>query len=768
MRLACFASAFALSLCTFAAACQDTGTSGEGSISTDSSIDARADATSDNGGDGTTVGPDGTAIGPDGTIIEPDGSESDARTADIDDDLVVPGARRATGATASAITSDGERLIAFYDQSNGELKLANKPVDGTWSETTVDTVQSVRDAAVRNIRLEIDAEGRRHLVYWDGLSALKYAYSDGDDWSIEAIDDTRSPGTTRLYLEVDADGEPHIVYPDSIDTVYLRRSEGTWTRPELPEALEHIDETYGFALSSGGEPLILYLEGTIDPSIDLASRESGSWETETVLEPSENRIDHQDVYDIHVDSEDTVDVVAAERNLSSSAAELVVATRTAGSWERRSFEIQRFPLRVQRLERTASGKARVLYRAVTSSIHPQGSLFLAHESESEWEIEEVTTDGQLPSGASMTEPGESGLGISYIDMRYKNLNWASRADDAWESTAIRHSKQRVEFVDGLTVDKQGRPRVVYQTGEPTRIGYATQHEDGWNRNPVEIERRATRDSISGPIVDSEGRTLFSVLDANPSNLFGIHRENDAWTKIHVDSRVHTRKSDISLGPQGAGHLFYRKGTGSTTEIRHARKTESNWQTETLDDLSYQGTNAGSFNVELDSDGAFHLIGRTENNGQFRLEYHENQDSMWTSESISGEWSVQATRHDLKLDSNGKPHVVFSGQKDAKYGVVHATRSEGDWRRTLVTENSITSNFQIHVGPNGLLQIVGARAGEVVLASNSEGEWWTRTVRFDDPVFHAGDWASATASDGTLYLALSDRRWENLLVKPLTD
>ena len=179
------------------------------------------------------------------------------------------------GFTSLALDSSGYPVISYWDNSNGALKLAhcNDPncVGGDESLATVDSVGSVG----MYTSLTLDSSGNPVISYWDNSNgALKLAHCNdvnctGGDESIVTLDSAGNVGT-YTSLALDSSGNPVISYHDSTngDLKLAHCNDVNCTGGD--ESIVTVDNTgdvgeyTSLALDSSGYPVISYFDDTND------------------------------------------------------------------------------------------------------------------------------------------------------------------------------------------------------------------------------------------------------------------------------------------------------------------------------------------------------------------------------------------------------------------------------------------------------------------------------------------------------------------------
>ncbi|GEM_PF-6280985 len=134
--------------------------------------------------------------------------------------------------TSIALDSHRTPYIAYYQLRNQygstvrRLRVSYRKYGGWVSETVPDS----NDAGIFN-SIAVDNAGRIKLAYYDNTNhELKYAEKNGSSWSITVVDNSSHDVGAYNSLALDGWGRPHIVYADSDTEVvkYAFKSNGTW------------------------------------------------------------------------------------------------------------------------------------------------------------------------------------------------------------------------------------------------------------------------------------------------------------------------------------------------------------------------------------------------------------------------------------------------------------------------------------------------------------------------------------------------------------
>lgn len=156
-----------------------------------------------------------------------------------------------------AVTSDSTVYVAYYDEPNGDLKVATR--DGTWSTEIVD---GEMDDAGEYSRVVLDSGDVPHVLYWAGSGrGLAIATLQGTTWDIDDVGVSYPWNVTATF---DADDNLHVTYLSS-ELVYRRRVGGVWDVEVLLSGLDIVGgRRTGIALAPNGRQIhIIYRDEAV-------------------------------------------------------------------------------------------------------------------------------------------------------------------------------------------------------------------------------------------------------------------------------------------------------------------------------------------------------------------------------------------------------------------------------------------------------------------------------------------------------------------------
>ena len=164
------------------------------------------------------------------------------------------------GAIAVLVLVGGGTTVAQVDPSTSP-SAAGTVVAPTTLNWKVETVDSSTGTVYFGNSLELDPNGRPHLVYYDpGAASLVYAYRDST-WHATTVDETADVGTYNS-LALDSDGHLHVSYYDaSAQHLKYARYDGSGWTPTTVDAATYAGRFSSIAVDSADNPWISYYRG---------------------------------------------------------------------------------------------------------------------------------------------------------------------------------------------------------------------------------------------------------------------------------------------------------------------------------------------------------------------------------------------------------------------------------------------------------------------------------------------------------------------------
>jgi len=127
--------------------------------------------------------------------------------------------------------------------------------------------------------LDVDLQGRPHIVYCDSSSAsLKYAHFDGDAWDKQVL--IAGEAGPFVSLALDSQGQPHVACYAQDALQYLTKNQDAWHAAAVDSS--SAAGTYcSLALDHSDTPHIAYYDES-DGSLSYATLAGDAWQTATI------------------------------------------------------------------------------------------------------------------------------------------------------------------------------------------------------------------------------------------------------------------------------------------------------------------------------------------------------------------------------------------------------------------------------------------------------------------------------------------------------
>ncbi len=177
-----------------------------------------------------------------------------------------------------ALDMGGKPCIAYYDEGNHDLKLAQW-TGTTWTVKVVDSAGDVGQYA----SLKLDRTRNQHIAYYDGTNGnLKYARWTGAAWAIVTVASSGDVGI-GASLALDTANNPHIAYYDNtLWTVnYVRWTGAAWLTESVGPGGWPGGGSTSLALDTAGNPHIAYYDGA-NGNLRYGRKSGSLWTIETV------------------------------------------------------------------------------------------------------------------------------------------------------------------------------------------------------------------------------------------------------------------------------------------------------------------------------------------------------------------------------------------------------------------------------------------------------------------------------------------------------
>jgi hypothetical protein len=215
-----------------------------------------------------------------------------SQTVDLDGD----GTSTDVGLTSSAALIDGIRpAIAYYDITNRELRFAERNAGGVWSDVLVDADGDGTSTKVGEwMSLSILSNGQPAIAYYDNTNKeLRFAERNaGGVWS-DVLVDADGDGTStmvgsQMSLIILSNGQPAIAYYDNTNSELRfaeRNAGGVWSDVLVDADGDGTSSSVGEYLDAilfDGSPILAFADAA-NTEMRLAERSGAVWSDSLVL-----------------------------------------------------------------------------------------------------------------------------------------------------------------------------------------------------------------------------------------------------------------------------------------------------------------------------------------------------------------------------------------------------------------------------------------------------------------------------------------------------
>lgn len=520
------------------------------------------------------------------------------------------------------VEADAEgRIYITYaskvDEDDYDLHLAVKSA-GSWSTEQVATVGN----AGRFNDLEIDSAGALHLAFTSETSGdLLYYTRSAGLWQTETVD-TGSLGAEYPSLVIDEDDYPHIAYHDnfgqtleyatktalgwSLETAYSIGNVGNYAALDLDSyqfariahqnadtgSLIYSRETlYGWVhekvvagpdtgnypsmvVQQGTSPSISYRSNQNQPSLIYRIRDAGGW---TVTNIDQSTLLPQ-LVDMAGDDFGYPRLAYLKR---TDNFRLNVAKRTAGGWEKREVASTGGYLMKPALSIESAGFSHLLYMASDTD-----ALTLRHsyQNQTGWLTEDVSASIQCDPVDSTFDSADV-MRVVCQDEAVGQLRYAEYFSGSWNfETIVDDPKAGIALA--LDIDSDDLVHLAYQQADDLDLMYMVQAGGSWTSEL--IESTGATGYYPDLILDSAGRPYVSYYSAEAPASIRVARKTASNWEIETVEEVNQLGlgTGISLDADQYPHLVYQKG--DVLDLRYAYKDGGGWHISTLDELGNTG------------------------------------------------------------------------------------------------------------------------------------------------------------------------------------
>src|SRR5581483_247217 len=178
-----------------------------------------------------------------------------------------------------AYDNDGGLHFAYYDAKTTHLVYAHRNPNGLWDAPVV--VDSAANAG-QYVSIDTNSKGNPGIAYFDGTNGdLKLAQFDGSKWKIETVD---SKGSVGLYPSFDYDNadEPVITYFNKTKgrlTFALKKANTTWGYENVDASGDNVGRSSSLVASPNtGRYTVAYVDNTTGSVMWAGHQKGGTWQ----------------------------------------------------------------------------------------------------------------------------------------------------------------------------------------------------------------------------------------------------------------------------------------------------------------------------------------------------------------------------------------------------------------------------------------------------------------------------------------------------------
>ena len=270
------------------------------------------------------------------------------------------------GEYSSIVVVNDTPVIAYYDSTNGKLKLAYKK-SGLWNISIIDNSQDVG----KWISMAADKNGMIHIAYIDNKNQdLKYARWDGKNSVVQEVDDgiTEAGGgviNRQTSIAIDSLGYPHITYYDgflgNLRYAYYDPQKGEWVKevvdppPEGQTNTADLGKWNAITLDKDNNPYIAYSDST-NSKVKVAYLKNGKW---TRIE-----LENPDMFEAYINIV-LLNGIPFVAYFDSTYSDLRLAWQSGDTWKFEIVDSVGITGEYERMAVTPSGALAFAYRSYT-------------------------------------------------------------------------------------------------------------------------------------------------------------------------------------------------------------------------------------------------------------------------------------------------------------------------------------------------------------------------------------------------------------------
>jgi len=280
-------------------------------------------------------------------------------------------------------------------------------------------------------------------------------------------------------------------------------------------------------------------------------------------------------------------------------------------------------------------------------------LYFTQYDGTQWRTETVDNSPNVGASAALKMDGAGHPYISYADSQQQALKYAWNDGTNWHIVTVDRSGKVT--ATAITVDSAARPYIAYIVNDSI-LKYARFDGRSWHIETVQ------------------------------ANGWGLLHPSLVLDMTGSPNLVYVSRYAIERDP-GLGWDYY-------SQVIHARRTATSWQTSVLGDyFTGDPSDLGASSLALDSAGLLHVSFYG-----FLLMYGRYDGIHWQIETASNDYGNHPS---LALDSLGQPHISYN----TNGGVKHTWREGTKWGVETIGPSDVDAPTSLAISkPSGYLHL----------------------------------------------------------------
>lgn len=521
-------------------------------------------------------------------------------------------------------------------------------------------------------------------------------------WALEVVDGRNDTGYSTS-MAIDRFGHNHIAYAqyDDYTIYYATDSSGTWKIESLNDLVD-VEQEISLAVDADGYAHVLYMRYYDEyENLTYATNAGGSWTSE-IIGPKVTG----EYNDIFIDHNGVVHIAYTQSDESWNSKVLMYVNNSGGSWNSPAV---------------VDGNAGEVGMYCSLAVSARGFIYIAYQAEAGTDrflrlAQKPTSGGwtisDLDDGGGVYKPGYHAslavfgdeLHVSYFDQANYDLLYKYFDGVAWDAPVIVDEDGEVGEYSSIGVDSQGIPHIAYYDGSNSALKMAELGGTDWTMSVVDAQPRYAGRFCSLAI-GPDDMVSISYLDEGYYDL--CLASEDIWMNENVHSgRLMGVYSSLALDDDGNAYVAYNDLQNK--DLWFASNSGGTWTTELVDS---EGDVGHLFSMDIDRERNAHIsyldrVNAIPNDFDSvgYLKYATNAGGNWNTSDILQITSSYVQVSSLKVDSQGKVHIVFYNGVNESKGLWYANNTAGSWTTNLIEGTDTSTFFSVGTEPDLFIDV----------------------------------------------------------------